>query len=216
MRASRDSQYLGQAFSIAAGSGNYTLTSIEIPIIDHDIAAADIGSLSVSVWSTDSSGLPSASLHTLRNPASITADTTVTFNAESGVTLEAGNTYAVVVFYDEDPGDVPEWSYTQSGAFDANPETGWSISNASLYRGATDTNWDSFADEMYRMRVNGSAVSGDPPPSCTLNTGDLWCGVMTVGEFSLGPTLGMGRGYRFGQTGSLTDDEFPFDGDTPL
>ena len=52
-------------------------------------------------------------------------------------------------------------------------------------------------------------------PSCTLNTGDLWCGVMTVGEFSLGPTEGKGRGYRFGQTGSLSDDEFPFDGDTP-
>ena len=53
------------------------------------------------------------------------------------------------------------------------------------------------------------------PASCTLNTGDLWCGVMTVGEFSLGPTGGTGRGYRFGQTGSLSDDEFPFDGDTP-
>ena len=109
---------LGQAFSIAAGSGNYTLTSIEISLTN-DIAAADIGSLSVSVWSTDSSGLPSASLHTLANPASITADTTATFNAQSGATLEAGNTYAVLVSYDKNPTLIPQWSYTESGAFDA-------------------------------------------------------------------------------------------------
>ena len=149
---------LGQAFSIAAGSGNYTLTSIEISL-NKDIAAADIGSLSVSVWSTDSSGLPSASLHTLANPASITADTTATFNAQSGATLEAGNTYAVLVSYDKNPTLIPQWSYTESGAFDADPATGWSLSNSALWKGAG--NWNSFTDEIFLIRINGSAVGGE-------------------------------------------------------
>ena len=86
-----DTVYLGQAFSIAAGSGNYTLTSIEIAIEGYGIAAADIDSLSVSVWSTDSSGFPSASLHALTNPASITADTTATFNAQAGADARRGH-----------------------------------------------------------------------------------------------------------------------------
>ena len=57
----------------------------------------------------------------------------------------------------------------------------------------------------------------DTPATCTLNTGDLWCGVMTVAEFPLGPFGGTGRGYRFSQAGagSLTDNEFPYDGATP-
>ena len=53
-----------------------------------------------------------------------------------------------------------------------------------------------------------------PTPSCTLNPGDLWCGVMTVGEFHLGLGGGTGRGYRLEQAGSLPDDEFPYDGAT--
>ena len=210
-----DTSYHGQAFSVGADGGDYTLTSIEISIQDFGIAAADIGLLSVSVWSTDSSGIPSASLHSLTNPSSIAADTTATFNAQAGASLEAGKTYAVVVYYDKTLFEsYPNWATAGTGDDDS-PATGWEIADSYLSRGATATNWRTTADHAHKIRVNGSAASGDPPPSCTLNTGDLWCGVMTVGEFSLGPTQGMGRGYRFGQTGSLTDDEFPFDGDTP-
>ena len=72
---------------------------------------------------------------------------------------------------------------------------------------------DGSTSQDYTVTVTRAAA--DTPPTCTLNTGDLWCGVMTVGEFPLGPSGGTGRGYRFGQTGSLPDDEFPYDGDTP-
>ena len=155
---------LGQRFSIAAGSGNYTLTSVEFSL-SNAIVAADISSLSVGVWSTDSSGLPSASLHTLTNPGSITADTTATFNAQSGATLEAGNTYAVVVSYDKNPTLTPEWSYTESDAFDADPATGWSLSNSTLWKGTG--NWFVFPGEIFLIRINGSAVGGGTPSVST-------------------------------------------------
>ena len=191
-----DEQQLAQAFSIATGSGNYTLTSIEIPIVDNGIAAADIDSLSVSVWSTDSSGLPSASLHTLTNPASITADTTATFNAQPGMTLtlEAGNTYAVVVRYDKTISDFanhPGWSKT--GEYDQSGAVGWEIADENLASEVSDVQWFSSDLDVHRMRINGTAVGGDEPP-CTLETGDIWCGVVTVGDIEYNNAL-FARGY---------------------
>ncbi len=157
-----DSGYLGQAFSVGAGGGDYTLTSIEIQIADNGIAAADIDSLSVSVWSTNSSGLPSSLLHPLRNPSSIAADTTATFNAQAGATLEAGKTYAVVIYYDKTlTSGWPAWVVVGTGDDDS-PATGWEIADSSLWRGATATNWSSFADEAHKIRVNGSAAGGTP------------------------------------------------------
>ena len=199
-----DEQQLAQAFSIATGSGNYTLTSIEIPIVDNGIAAADIDSLSVSVWSTDSSGLPSASLHTLTNPASITADTTATFNAQPGMTLtlEAGNTYAVVVRYDKTISDFanhPGWSKT--GEYDQSGAVGWEIADENLSSEVSDVQWFSSDLNVHRMRINGTAVGGDEPP-CTLETGDIWCGVVTVGDIT------NDRHGFLGTTGGLSDETF--------
>ena len=187
---------LGQRFSIAAGSGNYTLTSVEFSL-SNAIVAADISSLSVGVWSTDSSGLPSASLHTLTNPGSITADTTATFNAQSGATLEAGNTYAVVVSYDKNPTLTPEWSYTESGAFDADPATGWSLSNSTLWKGTGD--WFVFPGEIFLIRINGSAVSGGTPSVST----DATLSALSLGTgVTLSPTFASGT---YAYTASVTN-----------
>ena len=163
-----DEQMLTQAFSIAADSGDYTLTSIEIPIVDNGIAAADIESLSVSVWSTDSSGEPSASLHTLTNPGSITADTTATFNAQSGMTLtlEAGNTYAVLVRYDKALStNFPSWASTEE--YDQSGAVGWEIADESLSSETDNVNWVSSNLDIYRMRINGNAVGGETPSVST-------------------------------------------------
>ena len=97
-RSTLSDRWLGaQAFPVPSGGSDYTLTSIEIPFHDNGIPTADIDSLSVSVWSASSSGHPSSSLYTLTNPASIMADTTATFNALANSTLDAGDTYVVVV-----------------------------------------------------------------------------------------------------------------------
>ena len=198
-----DEQMLAQAFSIAADSGDYTLTSIEIPIVDNGIAAADIESLSVSVWSTDSSGEPSASLHTLTNPGSITADTTATFNAQPGMTLtlEAGNTYAVLVRYDKALStNFPSWASTEE--YDQSGAVGWEIADESLTSETDNVNWVSSDLDIYRMRINGSAASGGTPAACTLNEGDIWCGVVTVGD------IANDRHGFLGMTGGLSDETF--------
>ena len=195
-----DTGYLGQGFTVAAGGGDYTLTSIEIPIRSTGIAAADIDSLSVSVWSTDSSGFPSASLQTLANPASITAGTTVTFNTQSGMTLtlEAGKTYAVVVFYDKTLTiGWPSWSGTENAA--ESGVTGWTIANSTLYRAASGTTWESFEDEVYRIGVNGTAASGDTP---TLST-DATLSALSVTGVTLDPSF---ASDTYAYTASVAND----------
>ena len=230
-----DTGYLGQGFTVAAGGGDYTLTSIEIPIRSTGIAAADIDSLSVSVWSTDSSGFPSASLQTLANPASITAGTTVTFNTQSGMTLtlEAGKTYAVVAFYDKTLTiGWPSWSGTENAA--ESGVTGWTIANSTLYRAASGTTWESFEDEVYRIGVNGTAAGGGTlSTDATLSALSLGTGVTlsptfasdtyaytasvanSVGEVTVAPTTNHGEAdveYLDSSDAALADADSTEDG----
>ena len=160
-----DDYALGQAFSVGADGGDYTLTSIEIPISSYPIAATDIGSLSVSVWTATSSGHPSSLLHTLMNPESIAADTTVMFDAQAGATLEAGQTYVVVVYYNKNLSQAPSWLVTGMGQ-DSDPATGWTIADSHLFRASSGTTWSAFTDAgAFRIRVNGTAVSDTPTPT---------------------------------------------------
>ena len=175
-----------QAFSVPSGDDS-TLTSIDILFIDSYISASEINSLSVSVWSADASGHPLSSLHTLTNPASIEVDgaASVSFTAPADATLQAGTTYVLLMHFNFDIvlREAPGWSFTNSGDEDATSVTGWTIADLGLWRLATDTSW-SDAESAYQLRVNGTAV-GDTP-TCTLNTGDIWCGVVTPALFSSG------------------------------
>ena len=203
-------------FTTGENSGGYNLDSIELKVKDYENVT-----VTVSLYS-DSSDDPESSIFTFTNPTSgITANANNTFTAPADTTLMASTPYHIVVSGATDPDEstntfgvsrTNEDAQDAGGATNTEGDADWDIADGGHWR--SSGNWGSITQIM-QIRVNGSAVSGDPPPSCTLNTGDLWCGVMTVGEFSLGPTEGKGRGYRFGQTGSLTDDEFPFDGDTP-
>ena len=69
---------------------------------------------------------------------------------------------------------------------------------------------DDTTTETYTVTVTRAAA--DTPPTCTLNPGDIWCGVVTVAEFTLHATSGTLRGYFAEAGGSLTDDEFTHDG----
>ena len=48
--------------------------------------------------------------------------------------------------------------------------------------------------------------------TCTLNTGDIWCGLMTVAEFTLNESSGTSRGFYTGGSGNLVPDGFSDDG----
>ncbi len=56
-----------------------------------------------------------------------------------------------------------------------------------------------------QIRVNGTAAGGGTP-TCTLNTGDLWCGVVTVGAISSGGSVAA-HGFA-GTDGGLDDKTF--------
>ena len=167
----RNGHYRGQSFSIASGSGNYTLSSIEIPFISAGISSTDIDSLSVSIWSTDSSSFPDSLLYALANPSSITVNTTAMYDAQAGARLQAGKTYAVVVVYSKtiaSGGSAPGWPIAGTGE-DADPESGWSIDDSGLSRGATATSWIASSGEAHKIRVNGAVRTAPDPPGAPTN-----------------------------------------------
>ena len=193
-----------QSFTTGSNADGYTLTGV-------DIVVTNTGDFAAKVCETDSSGYPTSTCTDLTAPGTIDVGT-LSFTAPADTTLVKETTYAVVATANA----ISSLGRTASDAEDTGHEADWRIADAYDQFNTSSNLWSTTTtDKSLRFAIKGYAAGGDTPPACTLNTGDLWCGVMTVGEFSLGPTGGTGRGYRFGQTGSLTDDEFPFDGDTP-
>ena len=162
-----DTWLAAQGFSVPSGGGNYTLTSIEI-LVSLDISSTNIGSLTVSVWSADSSGHPDSSLHTLTNPASVTAEVAASFTAPASATLEAGNTYVVLADYDLTGNR--NWMSTNANSEDATSTAGWTIANTGLYRGRTATSWTNRGSAFF-LQVNGTAPP-DAPTNFTAKVGD--------------------------------------------
>ena len=193
-----------QGFSVPSVGGDYTLTSIEV-VFDSNIGATQIGSLSVSVWSADSSGSPASSLHTLTNPASVAADVATSFTAPAGATLAAGNTYLVVADYNL-AGSSATWSATTSASEDATSVTDWTIADNSWFRARAGASWTSTNHVLF-LRVNGTAVGGTTPPDApTAFTAKA--GNMEVALAWKAPALDSG----------VTGHEFRYktDGDYPL
>ncbi len=70
----------------------------------------------------------------------------------------------------------------------------------------------------YYLVAAGNGVAGTytlsvrdiTTPSCTLNTGDVWCGVVTVGMFTLDGTSYLGYLDGTGGGGMLSDNDFDF------
>ena len=182
--ALRNGDQLGQTFSIATtgDASYYTLSSIEIPFARNGIAATDMGLLTVSLWSTHTSGAnaghPDSLLYTLTNPASVAADATATFAAPADLTLAAGKTYAVVVVYSKtiataDIADAPYWRYAGTGE-DADPAPGWSVVDSSHSGAAGATSWTEWGDRAGQIRVNGNeTINNDPVFASTAETREV-------------------------------------------
>ena len=194
-----------QAFSAPSGGEQYTLASIEIPFGNAaSVSSSNIGSLNVSVWSADFSGHPASSLYTLTNPSSIAASTTATFTAPTGATLEAGNTYVVVLHHDYDPpgnNNGPNPTGTTSNTEDS--DFSWTIADTGLWRESTVTSWNETSYSIL-IRVNGSvvgipdisgtAVTSSPDVNSSYETGDVIQVTVTFSEaVTVDTTLGTPR-----------------------
>ena len=198
---------LAQTFTVASGGGNYTLTSIEAPIVLTNLTALtaeDRALFSASLWSVDADFIPDSSLQALTNPSSISDGDTAAFTDPAGTTLEAGKSYAVVFVYEKNATEL-SIKAVGSASEDGTSLTGWSIRNSSRYLDSGDTEWFSDSNSI-QIRVNGTAASGDTP-ACTLNEGDIWCGVMDVGTITNSGGATQSHGFQ-GTTGDLSDKTF--------
>ena len=165
---------LAQVFTTGSNAAGYTLTSIEMPFYTA-ISAADIGDLSVSVWSVDSSGNPLTKQFDLTNPASIAATTftvgaveTVTgnyavFTAPSNTTLTQPTKYAVVLTFDQSRSLWSTASTTETSA-----ATGWSIADNGLEKSSAGSSWSATqsvhsTNFTLLIRVNGEEAANNAP-----------------------------------------------------
>ena len=195
-----------QGFEAGTESTGYTLTSIEVKF---SAVPASGENVTAALW-TESSG-PGTVQTALTNPGSFVVGDN-TFTAPAGTTLDTGETYFIVLTSDSDSGTAA-LSVTENRGTDSGAADGWSVDSRGYNRDQGDAGaFDEDDEGILRIRVNGSVASGedDPPPACTLNTGDIWCGVVTVGSFMIGGTSYLG--YLDGTSGGgmLSDDEFEF------
>ena len=154
---------IGQVFTVASGGGNYTLTSIEVPVEllnTTALTAEDIELLSASLWSADEFGAPGSSLQALTNPSSISDGDTAAFTDPAGTTLEAGKLYAVMFVYDKSSAELAIKA-VRSNDEDGESLSGWTIYNSSRFLSAGNTLWQQDSDSL-QIRVNGSAAGGTP------------------------------------------------------
>ena len=179
-----DSLAYGQTFTVGADGGNYTLSSIETTITNGAISSADMGLLTVAIWSTHASGTnagrPDSPLYTLTKPASIAQHASLErFDAPANSTLEAGKTYAVVIIYTKSIAnnfDKPSWRWAATTGEDANPASGWSIGDTGHIRLARSTSWSASSRDVNKalvIRVNGSALGTGVTLSPTFASGTV-------------------------------------------
>ncbi len=155
---------IGQVFTVASGGGNYTLTSIEVPVEllnTTALTAEDIELLSASLWSADEFGAPGSSLQALTNPSSISDGDTAAFTDPAGTTLEAGKLYAVMFVYDKSSAELAIKA-VRSNDEDGESLSGWTIYNSSRFLSAGNTLWQQDSNSL-QIRVNGSAAGGGTP-----------------------------------------------------
>ena len=152
-----------QAFT--TGGDAYTVTSVEIQIVD--ITGGE--NLSVEIWS-ESGGLPEAVLSggALVMPDTLAAGVNEFTASGTGIALSANTTYFVVIkpaVSDSVSGNLRN---TTSDSEDAGGKTGWSIANNSRFRGNFDTDsWSSFG-ESKKIRLKGQATTTTPNTAPTV------------------------------------------------
>ena len=190
-------------FTTGDNAGGYDLESVDVRL-----GAYENATVTVTLHSVSSGNPASTSLFTFTNPTSgITANAVNTFTAPSNTTLTGPNTsYFIVVTGAVSTGTTHslQLGWTSSDDEDNEGADDWAINDDGHGRLGTD-NWTTSGFKL-QIRVNGSAKSGGGTPTCTLNTGDLWCGVVTVGAITTGGSVAA-HGFA-GADGGLDDKTF--------
>lgn len=161
--AAGDLLQFDQAQAFTTGSSASVLTRVDLRIRRGSWTTSL--SFSVSIHSSDSSGLPGDRLGTLRRPAAFPSLSTAVYPftaSGNGIALDAGNTYFVVL--DSGAKDFQmAWLATSSGEEDASSAAGWSIDDMALARDQASADWKSSAagNSIREMAVYGRTVRTD-------------------------------------------------------
>ena len=195
-----------QRFTTGSNEDGYTLTGV-------DVVSASSTGFTAQVCGVDSDLEPTSTCTGLTAPGTFAVGT-MSFTAPTNTTLVKETTYAVVVtaLATNTPGPDDLWSgvaqgweLTFSNRVDANPAAGWSIASTGDWKERDPPgSWRTHVAEL-RIAIKGSAAGGGTP-TCTLNTGDLWCGVVTVAAISSGGSVAA-HGFA-GTDGGLDDKTF--------
>ena len=195
-----------QRFTTGSNEDGYTLTGV-------DVVSASSTGFTAQVCGVDSDLEPTSTCTDLTAPGTFAVGT-MSFTAPTNTTLVKETTYAVVVtaLATNTPGPDDLWSgvaqgweLTFSNRVDANPAAGWSIASTGHWKERDPPgSWRTHVAEL-RIAIKGSAAGGGTP-TCTLNTGDLWCGVVTVGAITTGGSVAA-HGFA-GADGGLDDKTF--------
>ena len=185
-----------QRFTIGsdAAASMYTLTGV-------DIVSAGSNAFTAKVCGVDSSGFPTSTCTDLSPPGTFAAGT-MSFTAPANTSLERGTTYTVLM---SPVGSLIQFGYSENDAEDTGKATGWTIGNAYDFINSGTNAWETHSSRSFRIAINGTAAGGGTP-TCTLNTGDLWCGVVTVGAITTGGSVAA-HGFA-GTDGGLDDKTF--------
>ena len=84
-------RHVGLAFTTGGNTAGYTLSAV-----DARLGSTVHVNTQVSIYTTSSDGRPGSSRYVLKNPSSLAASAINTFSADSGASLNANTTYAVV------------------------------------------------------------------------------------------------------------------------
>ena len=146
-----------QKFTTGSNPAGYTLDEVRIHLGTNGNAAAPVITVN-----SGSGNNPGAVLYTMTNPATITDDTTNTFTAPSGATLEADTSYFVVMENsntNDDPNALYQVGLTASNGEDSTGLSDWDIDDT----GRTGTpGWSATSGNVaFRIQVRGT-VDVDP------------------------------------------------------
>ncbi len=169
-----------QAFTTGRATDGYTLTSIEARTDQRENAPSE---LRAQLWS-ESNGTPGTKLADLTVPATISANTNVSFTAPTNPSLEldANTTYFFAIgAVSNNSRDTTTRQFqilnTTSNSEDSGAADGWSIADQSLFHDGANGNfptsgWRTFT-QTRMIRINGEAKSGVPVASTNANLDDL-------------------------------------------
>ena len=172
-----------QRFRAGSNEAGYILTGV-------DVVSGGTHSFTAKVCGVASNNYPTSTCTDLTPQGSFAAGT-MSFSAPPNITLSKGTTYAVVL---NPVGAFMNYGRTTSEREDKGKQPGSSIANEFEYLTSLTNIWTENNAFSLRIAIKGTLAGDLTPPACTLETGDIWCGVVTVGDIEYNNAL-FARGY---------------------